>query len=298
MKIVNFGSLNIDLVYSVEDFVEPGQTIMSMGLNKYPGGKGLNQAVAVERAGAPMLYAGVTGPDGSFLTEFLRANGIDQSYLKSSKKPCGHAVIQVNREGENCIIVYPGANHDFDKGYVDEIFEHINSGDIILLQNEINLNKYILEKAGERGVGAALNPSPFNIDILEWQLENVAYFILNEDEGRAFTGKTHHMDILKAMALAYPKAEIVLTLGKKGSVVKKDDDIFHRDIFNVTVEDTTGAGDTFTGYYLASRLMNKDVEKSMELASAASALCVSRKGAATSIPFMEEVLEFMDSHQL
>ena len=293
MKIVSFGSLNMDLVYIVDDFVKCGQTISSLKMGKYPGGKGLNQSIAAKRAGAEVLFAGSAGSDGKFLLDYLESNLIDSEYIKRSSEPSGHAIIQVNKKGENCIIVHPGANYDFDEKYIDVIFTYIEQTDIILLQNEINMNKYIISEAKKRNLKVVFNPSPFTDEIFEYGPENVSCFILNEDEGRAFTGKTKCLDILDKMSEVFPKAEIVLTLGENGAVAKKDSKVYRTGIFETSVEDTTGAGDTFTGYYLAAKISGANISGCLRLASAASALCVSKKGAAISIPLLAEVEDFM-----
>ena len=160
MKILNFGSCNIDYVYQLEHIVTDGETEQSVQMNIFPGGKGLNQSVAAARAGAPVYHAAVIGTDGGFLAEILKSNGADVSLIKTADVKNGHAVIQVNSQGENAIIVYPGTNHHIDKTYVDAVLSHFESGDLIMLQNEISEIKYIINRAHSRGMRVVLNPSP------------------------------------------------------------------------------------------------------------------------------------------
>ena len=178
---------------------------------------------------------------------------------------------------------------------IDEVLSAFEAGDILLMQNEVNLLKYMLEKAGALGLKVALNPSPYNELIEACDLSTVSYFLINEVEGAQMTGKTDPDEILDAIMARYPDSGVVLTLGKKGVVYCDAKGRFRQDIFDLKVVDTTAAGDTFTGYFLAGMLMNQPVQDVLRDASAASALAVSRKGAAPSIPYRTEVEDFLKS---
>lgn len=295
LKIYNFGSLNMDKVYNVKDFVGSGQTIAALNMQTYPGGKGLNQSVAVARAGGKVCHVGCIGSDGHFLKQYMMNDCVDCAFVKSVEGPSGHAVIQVNKKGQNCIIVYPGANHKLEKAYVDHVFKDIDKEDMILLQNEINLVDYIMIKGAEKGARIVLNPSPITDCLLKCPLHLVSMFILNETEGSALSGKSETNEVLEALVDKYPKAELVLTLGEQGSIYQYKDKKMKYDIYKTKTVDTTGAGDTFCGYFLACTAQGMEPEKAMVYAGAAAAIAVSRKGAASSIPIMNEVKTFLKS---
>ena len=162
MKILNFGSLNIDKVYKVPHFVRPGETISSRSYESFPGGKGLNQSIAVSRAGAAVFHAGTIGKDGLFLKEILERSGADTRYLRECGEVTGHALIQVSEEGENCIILFNGSNYENDRGFMDEVLKDFSKGDILLLQNEISNLDYLLQRGKEKGMRIMLNPSPMD----------------------------------------------------------------------------------------------------------------------------------------
>lgn len=291
MKVLNFGSLNIDYVYSVDHIVKRGETISSNTLNVFCGGKGLNQSIALSKAGAEVYHAGVIGEDGAFLEEILRASGVHTRFVQmKADTRTGNAIIQKDRNGDNCILLYGGSNRAVTPGMADEVLDHFEAGDMLVLQNEISELSYLMERAHKRGMVIALNPSPMDEELLKAPLQYVKYFILNEIEAKALTnGEEEDNAMLEAMLKKFPNAEIILTLGERGSVYAKGDVRVKQGIYKVPVTDTTAAGDTFTGYYLASVIQGVSVEKALNMAAKASAIAVSRKGAAPSIPQREEV---------
>ena len=194
MKIINFGSLNIDIFFRVNHIVKPGETISAQSIEKRAGGKGLNQSIALVKNFDKVYHAGSVGSDGAFLKEYLKGEGIDTSFIKESKNPTGNAIIQVDDKGENSIVLYKGANFDNDKEYIAQVLSKFDKDDI----------------------------------------------------------------------LAY----------------------------NVEAVDSTGAGDTFTGFFVAEFYKNKDVKDCLKLATKASALSVTKQGASISIPNIEEVKKF------
>lgn len=291
MKILCYGSLNVDHVYGVDHFVRGGETIPSLSRELFCGGKGLNQSVALARAGGEVYHAGKVGADGGMLLDRLRQNGVNVDHVSvSADLPTGHAVIQVDAKGQNCIIVCAGANGSITEQEMDEVLSHFGQGDILLLQNEINGIGMLMRKAYGRGMQIALNPSPIDRKLASLEeLRYVTWFILNEVEGCELTGQREGAEICSALLQKYPRARVVLTLGKKGCLYRDGEKTAAHGIYDVPVVDTTAAGDTFTGYFLAGVTDGLPVERILELASKASSLAVSRRGAADSIPARAEV---------
>ena len=163
MKVLCFGSLNIDYTYKVDHFVKKGETLSSGSLQVFSGGKGLNQSIALARAGAETYHAGSIGEDGRFLLEQLQDAGVDTRYVTVLETVrTGNAIIQNDKEGDNCILLYGGANQAVTTNQADAVLEHFRKGDFLVLQNEINELAYIMERAHERGMKIVLNPSPMD----------------------------------------------------------------------------------------------------------------------------------------
>lgn len=296
MKILNFGSLNIDRVYGVSHMVKPGETITAEGLNTYAGGKGLNQSIAAARADGKVLHLGAIGNEGEFLAELLQNSGADTENILRLDAPSGHAIIQVEPDGQNSIIVFGGANRLLTENYVLSCLEKGEKGDFVLLQNETSETAAIISESAKRGMTVVFNPSPFTESIKALPLSDVGVFIVNEIEAAELAGMNENDEpetILAALSARYPKAEIVMTLGKRGAVCKAEGECFHQSIFEVKAVDTTAAGDTFCGYFLAQRCKGVDIPGALRIAAAASAVSVSRPGAAPSIPTIDEVQEFL-----
>lgn len=298
MKILSFGSLNIDYVYSVPHFVKKGETLSAKELNVYTGGKGLNQSIALARAGVETYQAGAIGTDGMFLLEQLKEAGVKTDLVKIlDDVRTGNAIIQNDDEGDNCIVLFGGANQAITKEQVDEVFKDFTNEDYLLIQNEINELSYIVEKAKEERMKIILNPSPMNEKIMKLPLDQIDYFILNEIEAMQILemDKPEEIDgkyIASLLHERFKDATIVLTLGSEGSVCISDDEYVEQSIYKVKAIDTTAAGDTYTGYFIAGILNGKTIKESMDIASKASAIAVTRQGAAPSIPVLEEVEEY------
>lgn len=295
MKVLNLGSLNIDKTYTVDHFAEAGETIQAMAYEEFCGGKGLNQSIALAKAGADVFHAGCVGQDGDVLLETLEKAGVKTELIRKNQELSGHAVIQVNRDGQNKIMIFGGANSHVTPEYIDQALNHFNRGDMLLLQNEISNVPYALEQAKERGLTVVFNPSPISGLIGHCNLRSTDYFILNEVEGRKLAD-THTEDpeeILQELRKKYPESVFVLTLGDKGSYYADASILFHQEIFRTDVIDTTGAGDTFTGYFLAGIAHGTSPREAMKYASLASSLSVSRHGASPSIPDQSEVCRKM-----
>lgn len=288
IKILNFGSLNYDLVYEVDHIVTPGETLSSNSTSKNTGGKGLNQSISLAKAGMTVFHAGAVGNDGNMLLDELKKNGVDTQYTQVLDAPTGHAIIQVDKNGQNCIILFGGANLMQTKQHIDNVFESFDKGDYIILQNEINSMPYIIDKAFEKEMFIILNPSPYNENMEKCDLNKVSLFLINEVEGEQITGEKEPDKILDKMMELYPSAKVVLTLGAQGSVYCDTTQRISQEAFRVKAVDTTAAGDTFTGYFVA--FMNNGIKNALEIASKASSIAVSREGAAQSIPMRSEVI--------
>ena len=255
-------------------------------MHVFSGGKGLNQSIALVRAGLSVYHAGLIGTDGEHLRDLLNQNGVDTSLIETRDMPGGHTVIQVSREAQNAILLFGGSNGAVDEAYADRVLAQFGAGDILLLQNEISALPYILEKAHARGMEIWLNPSPMNENVLKCNLSLVSVFVLNEVEGEQLTGTKIPTAILDKLLQKYPHAAAVLTLGSKGAWYAKED---KRAAELVRAVDTTAAGDTFTGYFMRGMLDGLSPKKSLILAAKAAAIAVSRPGAAPSIPLYAEV---------
>jgi len=290
MRILNFGSVNIDYVFHVEEIARPGQTVAAALVERYPGGKGFNQSLALSRAGAETFHAGMIGPDGLWLRRLLEEAGVDCGGLRTLSADTGSAFIQLDRHGQNCIVLNGGANRRNTRAFCDAALERFSPGDMLLLQNEINEVGYLIGRASELGMTIALNPSPMNGEVLSCDLSKVNWFLLNEDEGRQLTGGRTAEEILNRMARDYPCSGVVLTLGASGAIACYGGQRFTQRAYPADVVDTTGAGDTFTGFFLARLAGGESIPVCLETASAAASLAVSRKGAGTSIPTLDEVL--------
>ena len=289
MKVLNYGSLNLDYVYHVNHMVENGETILSTSMEVNNGGKGLNQSIALAKAGVKVYHAGAIGRDGKQLLEVLRLQNVDTRYVKCTTDRTGHAIIQVDESGNNSIILFGGANQSIDLEDVKDVLADFLADDYLLLQNEINGLSTIIDLAYDKGMKVVLNPSPCNNNIFACDLNKVTYLLLNEVEGRQLTQKEEPMDILDALIRQYPNLKIVLTLGSEGSMYKDSSCVLKQACVPCDVVDTTAAGDTFTGYFMASILENKSIEEALNIASKASSIACSRKGASDSIPKMTEV---------
>ena len=299
MRILNLGSLNIDKVYSVPHFVSAGETILSGQMETFTGGKGLNQSVAIARAGGEVYHAGAIGTDGKMLSDLLESAGVHLDYLQTLDTVSGHAVIQLNPAGQNCIIVCSGSNGLLTESYIDTVLEDFGPDDILLVQNETNCVAYALREAKNRGMRTAFNASPIDDKILSYPLDKVDYFIINEVEGKALSNCSFddYEDVLTALRGRFPNAAIVLTVGKDGVLYEDSAVRASHGIYDVPVVDTTAAGDTFCGFFLASLSRGLPVEECLRMASLASSQKKKKKGAANSIPTWDDVISFGESER-
>lgn len=293
MKVLSYGSLNIDNVYTVDHFVRSGETMSSLKMEVFSGGKGLNQSIALAKSGVQVWHAGAVGKkDGDFLLEQLEEVGVHIELISKLPVKTGHAIIQRNREGQNCILLFGGANQQVTREQIDHVMEQFSDGDFLILQNEISEIGYIMQKAHEKKMKIVLNPSPMDEKIFTYPLDYVDYFILNEIEARDLCGHDGTGDeLLELLAEKFPMAKIVLTLGEEGSIYKDQEKVIRQPVFKVDVVDTTAAGDTFTGFFIGGLVLGETPETTMENAAKASAIAVTRAGAAPSIPYRKELSE-------
>lgn len=291
MKILVFGSCNIDHVYSLDHIFAPGETISADAYNVFPGGKGLNQAIATAKADCPVFFAGCIGRDGLFLRDMLDNSGVNTEYLKITDLSTGHAIIQVDRNGQNSIMIFSGSNGNITEEYIDSVLSHFSSGDIILLQNEINNLDLIISKANAMGMKIILNPSPFRDSFRKYDFDSFFCIILNETEAAQWCGSTDgFLEMIKNK-----KADAVLTLGGDGCVYCHNGEIKKYPSYRTEVVDTTAAGDTFTGYFISGLYNGNSIDDTIKTASAAAAIAISKEGASSSIPSMETVREQIGS---
>ena len=297
MKLLDFGSLNIDHTYQLPHLVRPGETLASDSYHKSEGGKGFNQAVALAKAGQEVYLAGAIGQDGLFLRDYLQELGVHTEHLCVLDAPTGHAMIQLDTEGQNCIILFGGTNGMITEAMIDEGLADFGAGDYLLLQNEISHVDSIICAAHAKGMHIILNPSPMSPELLTWPLELVEWFILNEIEGADITGKTQPEEMLDELLRRYPACHVVLTLGERGSVYADATQRMDQGIVTAHTVDTTAAGDTFTGYFIHALLQGEAIQQALKTAACASAITVSRPGAGRSIPAAEEVQAAMKEAQ-
>ena len=291
MKVLTIGSMNIDHVYSVDHIVQPGETLTTGGKNVFLGGKGINQSMALAKAGAEVYHSGMIGSDGAMFLEACAEYGVNSDYIRTIDAPTGHTIIQVDKNAQNCILLYGGANQMLTEEFVDEVLANFEKGDILLLQNEVNLLPYIIDKAYAMGMQIALNPSPFDDKLSACDLSKISIFLLNEIEGGQISGENEPDAILDKLQELYPEARIVLTLGKDGAVYAHKEERYAQPIFKVEAVDTTAAGDTFTGYFLAGLMDGIEIPDILRMSSKASSIAVTRPGAVQSIPYRKEVDE-------
>ena len=297
MKTLCFGSLNIDNVYHVSHFVTRGETLAADALNIFSGGKGLNQSVALARAGLDVYHAGAIGNDGRFLLNELKQAGADTRFVYIlDDTRTGHAIIQKNEEGDNSILIFGGANQKITQAQIGMTLDNFSAGDLLVLQNEISEMAYLISSAKKRGMLIALNPSPMD-DSLIPLLPQVDLLILNEVEAAQFLQveqDTYPELMINELVQQLPEVSIVLTLGKDGAIFAKGEERIRQNAITVQTVDTTAAGDTFTGFLLAGIMNGDSPASAMKYAAAAAAIAVTRLGAAPSIPTREEVLSFLE----
>jgi ribokinase len=288
-RVLNFGSINVDHVYTVEHFVRPGETLSCQKYRQFAGGKGLNQSIALAQAGACVYHAGKVGAADIWLKTLMEDRGVDTRFVETIKGPSGHAMIQVNSAGENAIVIVGGANQLMSESDVQRILAGFGPDDYVLVQNEVNAAPEIIRSAKAKGLTIVFNPSPMNQLVLNYPLELVDIIVVNETEAYSLTEESEPETIYKTFSHRYPGTALVLTMGHKGAAYFSSQVRFHQPAEKVHAVDSTGAGDAFIGFFLAELIKTNDPKMAIACATRAAALCVTRPGAADSIPSQKEL---------
>lgn len=298
-NICVIGSLNMDLVVNVDTMPKPGQTIIGSNFKEVPGGKGANQAVAMARLNGNVSMIGKVGEDGfgQTLINSLKNDKVDTTYIQTSKGATGVALITVDKNAQNSIVVSPGANFEVKEDDIDNNIEAIKNSDIVVLQLETPLNtiKYALNKAKELNKYTILNPAPA-VKLDDEIIKNVDLLTPNETELEIISGVSIETeeDIQKAAQIMIEKGvkELIVTLGSKGSLyINKEKSMFKK-AYKVEAVDTTAAGDSYTGALAVALSQDKNIEDAMDFASKVGALSVLKEGAQSSLPTLEDVKNF------
>jgi ribokinase len=294
MAVFNFGSINIDHVYSVPHFVQPGETLSSSMYQSILGGKGANQSVALAKANNQVFHIGAIGGSDRGFIEPMKEAGVNCDFIREmSDVASGHAVIQVTPDAENSIILFGGANQTITNEHVTSALAAAKPNDWVLLQNETNAIDTVIEEAHKRNLNIAFNPAPMTESVKKLPLNKLTLLVVNEVEAKQLTGESAVEAIKVALKASYPTTKILLTLGKAGVWFVEGDVEEFCAAFKVEAIDTTAAGDTFIGFFLAAYQSNMAIAEALKYACAASALAVMKTGAGPSIPSVDEVTAFL-----
>ncbi|NOD48590.1 MULTISPECIES: ribokinase [unclassified Ruegeria] len=284
MTIWNLGSINADMVYDLPHLPAPGETLAALGLDRFLGGKGANMSVAAARAGSRVSHIGAVGQDGRWAKDRLTEYGVDTRFISEVDLPTGHAIIAVDAEGENLIILYPGANHALEVSDLGQALSSANTGDLLILQNETNAQVEAAQLGHRLGLTVCYAAAPFQAEAVKAVLPYLDFLILNEVEAEQLRQETG----LSAADL--PVRHVIVTLGSKGArYLQQGSEPVEFAAHKVQAVDTTGAGDTFTGYVLAGMDRGMPMEQAILQANRAAALMVTRHGTADVIPDLKEV---------
>lgn len=294
-QIVNFGSINIDHVYQVPHFVTPGETLSSSELRTGLGGKGANQSVAIARSGGVVKHVGQISKTDQWALKILTDSGVDTVGIKQVEQASGHAIIQVDCQGENAILLHGGANQSCDLKDLQKALEDSSSVEYLLLQNECNGLSEAIDLAFDKDIKIALNPAPMSESIKALPLHKLDTLIVNQVEAQALSTQSHLDNIIEYFKTELPNTRVVLTLGGEGAILLSGGNTIKVPALSVDAVDTTGAGDTFVGYFLSSLVRGDDDTTALKKASAAAALAVIRPGAISAIPTEQELQRLLSS---
>lgn len=279
-RVVVVGSVNADVVVSATTLPQPGETVPGESIEIVPGGKGLNQAVAASRAGAPSVLVGCVGGDdwGRRVASFLRETAVDRSWLRDVDSPTGTAVVTVDAEGRNTIVVVPGANAALSGEHAAAAVEALAAGGVVLAQLEVAHDTVAAAFAAARRVGATtvLNPSPAG-ERAAPLLEVADVVVVNEGEAQALGVRPRR------------GRTVVITLGERGAEVRSEDGLQRIEARRTRPVDTTGAGDCFLGVMAACLASGETLPDAARVASVAASLQVERPGAAPAMPSQDEI---------
>lgn len=289
MTVYNLGSINADHVYSVPHLPLPGETLAATDFSIGLGGKGTNQSVAAAQAGSTVYHIGGVGPDGSWMCDKLEKFGVNVDYVERLQSPTGHAIINVDANAENAIVLFPGANVKLSQEGIIGALEDAKKGDTLLLQNETAHQRFAAERAMDKGMCVVYSAAPFSVEAVRDVLPFVSMIAMNEIESEQLCAA------LETDLGSLPIKETLVTFGSRGARWSADGESIWAESFPVTAVDTTAAGDTFAGFFAAARDQGESVSRAMKLASAAAAIKVTRAGAVRGIPSREEVETFLNA---
>ena len=283
MTVYNLGSINIDHIYTMPHLVRAGETLAATSTQSALGGKGANQSIAIARAGGQVRHGGMINPQDQHWLEGLIDAGVDVSCVIHGTHPTGHAIVAVDDDtGENQIILSPSSNAHIPDHVVADLLADATSSDWALAQNETNQTAAFLNAAKAKGLSICYSAAPFLAEITAGLLPLVDLLIVNEGEYqdlKAHLGHDH-----------FGLDHLIITKGADGADYQGLDGQFHVTAPKVKAIDTTGAGDTYLGYVLAGLANGKSVKDAMEIAAKAAAIQVTRLGASTAIPGIDDVL--------
>ncbi|WP_170430729.1 ribokinase [Ruegeria arenilitoris] len=285
MTIWNLGSINADMIYDVPHLPGPGETLSANRLDRFLGGKGANMSVAAARAGAQVAHIGAVGPDGRWARDRLTEYGVDTRHIAEVDVPTGHAIIAVDAQGENNIILFPGSNHAITPDQLGQALSSASQGDLLVMQNETILQVEAAKMARALGLTVCYAAAPFQAEAVQAVLPYLDFLILNEVEAEQLRDAT-------GQSVTDLKIEhVIVTLGSKGARYYHRGEASDFPAHKVQAVDTTGAGDTFTGYVLAGMDHGMPMAQAIAQANRAAALMVTRHGTADVIPDLKEVHE-------
>jgi len=288
-SIINFGSINIDHVYRVPHFVKPGETLSSQALTTGLGGKGANQSTAIARAGVAVAHVGRVSTADEWAVELLVSLGVNTDHIELIDGASGHAIIQVDDHGENAIVLHGGANQSFELSALELALRANPRAAYLLMQNECNLLADALELADAKGLKVVLNPAPMTDDIKQLPLQKLDTLIVNQGEAEALCGVSKMDQLINRLMGLLPRSRVVLTLGSDGAVLLMNEEVTRISSPVVDVVDTTGAGDTFVGYFLAGLVDGMSEHASLQRACVAASVAVTSQGAIAAIPQLSEL---------
>jgi len=296
MTVFNIGSINIDHVYQVEHFVRPGETLTSNHYQKVLGGKGANQSIALAKANAQVMHVGAIGAGDADLLSQLQEGGVDTTHIAKTSHATGHAIIQVNQEAENAIVLFAGANHAISQVQIEQMLTQAKPDDWVLLQNETNYIDESIAQTKAHKLLVAFNPAPMDKAVVERVISHIDLLIVNEVEAMDLFEVDSVEQAQQQFIVQYPKLNVILTLGAQGVRYLSEQEVVEVAAFNVEAVDTTAAGDTFIGFCLAGLMEQLPIEQILQRACAASAICVTQHGASISIPSLAQVNQFLEQH--
>jgi len=283
--IWNLGSINADNFYYLPHLPAGGETLAAHKFQQGLGGKGANMSVAAARAAARIAHIGAVGSDGKWAIDRLLEYGVDTRHIVQVSEPTGHANINVDAVGENNIVLYPGANHLISDAVIGAALTEASPRDYLLMQNETNGQLYAARTAKTLGMLLAYAAAPFSADAVMRIIDQIDLLVMNAVEAAQLEEATSQA------LVELPVQDIVITLGSDGCkwVSKREETTYSFPAYTVDVVDTTGAGDTFTGYLLAGLDRGLAMREALDLAMQAGALMVSREGTADVIPDLKEI---------